>query len=191
PMLHSGDEVGHSKMGNNNTYCQDNELSWINWDLDRDRRRLLDFTRFIIKLRNDNPVLRRRSFFRGRTLRDPHIRDVRWFRPDGEDMRDEDCVNPHTRCFGMLLAGDAIEEIDERGNHIEGDTLLVIFNAYFESISFTLPQFRLEGQWQLVLDTRHARGKCRCAPMNPGDSFDVDGRSLSLFRFDCYDQETD
>jgi isoamylase len=191
PMLHSGDEVGHSKRGNNNTYCQDNELSWINWDLDRDRKRLLDFTRFLIHLRHEHPVLRRSSFFRGRGMRDSNIRDVRWLKPEGKDMKEEDWNNPHAKCFGMLLAGDAIEEVDERGNRIEGETLLVLMNTHHEAIAFTLPRFRIEGEWALVLDTRSSTGKRRFPSMSPGDSYEIEARSISLFRFDRFESDGD
>ncbi|MGC8490784.1 MAG: glycogen debranching protein GlgX [Syntrophobacteraceae bacterium] len=191
PMLHSGDELGHSKRGNNNTYCQDNELSWIDWDLDRNRQKLLEFTRLLIRLRKENPVLMRRTFFRGRAMRDPNIRDVRWFRPDGGDMKEEDWSNPYARCLGMLLAGDAIDEVDERGNHIVGDTLLILMNAHYEPMSFKMPLFRLEGKWELVLDTKIATGKKRCKPMSRGDSFETEARSMALFRFKTFEPDAD
>jgi len=191
PMLHSGDEVGHSKQGNNNTYCQDNELSWIDWDLDRNKQKLLDFTRLVINLRNEHPVLRRRNFFRGRGMRDPSIRDVRWLRPDGKDMSKKDWNKAHAKCFGMLLAGDAINEVDERGAQIEGSTLLVVFNAHHEPISFIIPPFRLEGQWELVLDTRNASGKRRCQPISSGVPYHTEARSMALFRFDRFEPDVD
>lgn len=190
PMLHSGDEVGHSKYGNNNTYCQDNELSWIDWNLDRKRQKFLEFTTLVIRLRKEHPVLRRRSFFRGRAMRDPIIRDVRWFRPDSKDMREEDWENPHVKCFGVLLAGDAIDEVDDRGNHIEGDTLLVLMNSHCEAIPFIMPRFRLEGQWDLVLDTSSSSGK-RGQTISHDVSFDLQARSMALFRFDRFEVEAD
>ncbi len=191
PMLHAGDEVAHSKLGNNNTYCQDNDISWINWELDRSRQKLLEFTRFLIQLRRQHPVLMRRTFYRGRAMREPKIRDVRWFRPDGRDMKEKDWNNPHARCLGMLLGGDAIDEVDERGNHIEGDTLLILINAHYEVLSFTMPIFRFEGEWELVMDTRSATGKRRRIRISPSVTFDIEARSMALFRFDRFEPEVD
>jgi glycogen operon protein len=191
PMLHSGDEIGHTKHGNNNTYCQDNELSWLDWNLDRERRKLLEFTRLVIRLQHEHPVLRRRNFFRGRATRDPHIRDVRWFRHDGKDMKEDDWNNPHTKCLGMLLAGDAMDEVDERGNPIEGATLLVAMNAHYEPVAFNLPLFRLEGEWSLILDTRAPRGKRHYQPTRPGEPFELEARSMALFRFDQFEEDVD
>ncbi len=191
PMLLAGDETGHSKRGNNNTYCQDNELSWIDWDLDRGRKKLLEFTRFLIQLRRNHPVLMRRNFFRGRAMRDPNIRDVRWFRPDGTDMGEEDWNNPLAKCFGMLLAGDAIDEVDERGNHIEGETLLVWMNAHYEHFSLTMPNSSFDGQWELVLDTRNATGKRKNIRIEPGARFDILDRSMVIFRFAGLEPDVD
>ena len=191
PMLLAGDETGHTKQGNNNTYCQDNQLSWLDWKLDRDRQRLLEFTRFIIQLRRNHPVLMRSTFFRGRAMRDSNIRDVRWLKPDGMDMGAEDWNNGQAKSFGMLLAGDAIEEVDERGNHIEGDTLLIWMNAHYERISLTMPKFRLGGEWELVMDTSRATGKRRNVRVDPGFRFDIEERSMVLFRFDSLEPEVD
>lgn len=116
-MLLHGDEINHTKQGNNNTYCQDNELSWLNWDLDDAAQNLLEFTRFVIQMRREHPVFRRRTFFRGRAMRDPNLKDVGWFRPDGKEMTPGDW-NFYAKSFGMLLVGDAIDELDERGNPV-------------------------------------------------------------------------
>ena len=117
-MLLAGDEIGRTQRGNNNAYCQDNEISWIDWKLDRPRRELREFTRQLIRLVRAHPALRRRHFFQGRRIRGSEVKDVAWFRPDGKEMTDEDWNNSENRCFGLRLAGDAIEEIDERGDPI-------------------------------------------------------------------------
>ena len=191
PMLLAGDEVGHSKNGNNNTYCQDNELSWIDWDLDRGKRNLLQFTRLLIRLRRNNPVLMRSTFFRGRAMRDPDIRDVRWCKPDGGDMREQDWNDAQVKAFGMLLSGDAIEEVDERGNHIEGETLLLWMNAHYERITVTMPEFRFDGEWEIVMETSRATGKRRGVRIAVGSQYDLEARSMALFRFDRFEPEVD
>lgn len=190
PMIHHGDEIGHTKKGNNNTYCQDNELSWLNWDLDRSRQRLLDFARFIIRLRREHPVLRRSTFFRGRAMRDPDLRDVLWFRPDGREMGSEDWNNPFSKSLGLLLAGDAIDELDERGNIIVDDTVLLLINAHYEPLPFTLPPFRFEGEWEfflghwdLMMDTRASTGRRSHSPLRTGEIYSLESRSMALFRF--------
>jgi glycogen operon protein len=189
PMLHSGDEIGHTKQGNNNTYCQDNPLSWLDWNLDREKQKLLSFTRMAILLRLQHPVLRRRNFFRGRVMRNSNMRDVRWFRPDCRDMKNDDWNSPHVKCLGMLLNGDAIDEVDDRGNAIEGDTLLLLINAHFEPISFILPAFRFEGQWNLVLDTRTLSGRRHCSGFRGLDHYDLESRCLALFMFQKAEQD--
>lgn len=188
PMILGGDETSQTRDGNNNTYCQDNEISWLNWDLNADQKSLLDFTRFLIQLRKKHPVFRRQNFFRGRSMRDPNLEDVGWFRPDGKEMTDWNL--PYARCLGIVLAGDAIDEVDSRGNPIVDDTMLVLFNAHWDPISFTMPPFRFEGQWGLfegswenILDTRTGTTKPRTGPLRPREVYDLDARSVAVFRF--------
>lgn len=184
PMLHHGDEIHHTKRGNNNTYCQDNELSWLNWNLDSTAKKLLEFTRLVIRLRREHPVFRRRTFFRGRAMRDPRLKDVGWFRPDGKEMVQEDWNNFYTKCIGMLLVGDAIEELDERGNPIVDDTMLLLMNAHYERLSFILPPIHLKtGKWELMMDTRYSTGKSQCPPLPPGVPYELEARSISLFQY--------
>jgi len=140
PMLQAGDEIGRTQYGNNNAYCQDNELSWLDWELDSSQQELLDFTRFVIRLFHRHPVLRRRKFFRGRQLRGSEVKDLAWFRPDGQETTDQDWNNGYARVLGVRLAGDAIAEVDEQGNAIVDDTLLLLLNAHHEPLSFTLPE---------------------------------------------------
>jgi isoamylase len=183
PMLLSGDELGRTQKGNNNAYCQDNELSWIDWKLDRPRRELLDFTRFIIRLLRAHPVLRRRNFFQGRHIRGSEVKDLAWFRPDGKEMSDDDWGNSETRSFALRLAGDAIEELDGRGSRIVDDTLLILVNAHHEAISFTLPAHRRKLQWQLVFDTYDpSPDDKKPQRMRGGELYEINPRSLVLLR---------
>jgi len=183
PMLLAGDEFGRTQGGNNNAYCQDNEISWLDWKLDRPRRELLEFTRFLIRLRQEHPVLRRRHFFQGRRIRGSEVKDLAWFRADSKEMSDEDWNNPETRGFGLRLAGDAIEELDDRGNRIVDDTLLILLNAYHEAIPFTLPAHRPKVRWQVVFDTYEPRiDPKRHRLMRGGEVYDLRDRSLAVLR---------
>jgi len=182
PMLVAGDEIGRTQKGNNNAYCQDNETSWINWDLDQPRQQLLDFTRFLTKLFRQHPALRRRKFFYGRKIRDDEIKDLSWFRPDGKEMTDQDWRNPETRCLGERLAGDAMEENDEHGCRVVDDTLLILLNAHYESVPFVLPAHRPEQRWELVLDTQDSSGRREPPPVLEDDSYVVAPRSLVMLR---------
>ncbi len=182
PMLLAGDEIVRSQRGNNNAYCQDNDISWVDWQLDRPRRELLEFTRLLIRLRHEHPVLRRRKFFQGRRIRGSEVKDLAWFRPDGKEMTDDDWENWHARGLGLRLAGDAIEEVDTRGNRIVDDTLLILLNAYHEPLLFVLPAHRTSVRWELVLDTRGPSGRRRHRLLRGGEPYELEARSLSLFR---------
>jgi isoamylase len=190
PMLLAGDEIGRTQSGNNNAYCQDNEISWLDWKLDRPRRELLDFTRMLIAFRRDHPVLRRRHFFQGRRIRGSEVKDLAWFRPDGKEMSDEDWSNSESRCFGLRLAGDAIEELDDRGNRVVDDTLLILLNAHHEAVAFTLPAHRRKVRWQVVFDTFEPsldRKKPRL--VRGGEVYDLKDRSLAVLRLPSFGEE--
>ncbi|MGH9353748.1 MAG: glycogen debranching protein GlgX, partial [Terriglobia bacterium] len=182
PMLFAGDEISHTKQGNNNTYCQDNELSWLDWELDQPRRELQDFTRFVIKLFREHPALRRRRFFYGRKIRGSEVKDLTWLRPDGQEMSEEDWSNSETHCFGLRLAGNAMDETDQRGNPVTDDTLLIILNSHHEPLDFTLPADQPGQQWELLLDTREATGKRQHPPLQASEAYQVEGRSLAMLR---------
>lgn len=191
PMIFAGDETSQTKDGNNNTYCQDNEKNWLHWNLDRQQRNLLDFTRYVIRIRKEHPVFRRQSFFRGRAMRDPNLEDVAWYRPDGKKMEPEDWELPYIRSLGMVLAGDVIGERNGRGKRIVDDTMLVLFNAHWDPLEFIMPPFKFEGQWrlfegtwELLLDTRTKTGRRRFAPLRPAEVYEMESRSLAVFRFE-------
>ena len=181
-MLLAGDEIGRTQQGNNNAYCQDNEISWVDWNLDRSRLDLLDFTRRLIRLVHRHPVFRRRHFFQGRKIRGSEVKDLTWVRPDGKEMTDEDWNNPFARSIGLRLAGDAIDELDGRGNRIVDDTFLILLSAHHEPVSFILPTQRSKMRWDLVLDTREATGRRRYRLVRGGEPYQLEARSLALFR---------
>ncbi|HSF34423.1 MAG TPA: glycogen debranching protein GlgX [Candidatus Tectomicrobia bacterium] len=190
PMLLAGDEIGRTQQGNNNAYCQDNETSWVDWQLDRQRRDLLAFTRLLIDCRQNHPVLQRPKFFQGRSLRGSEVKDLTWFRPDGKEMTDEDWGNAFARCLGLRLAGDAIDEVDDRGNRITDDTLLILLNAHHEPIPFVLPAHRARIRWELVFDTRDPTGRRRQRPLRGGEAYELESRSLVLLRLRGEQEDT-
>ncbi len=181
PMICGGDEIGRTQRGNNNAYCQDNELSWLDWNLSRRDRDLLTFTRRCIELRQRHPVLRRRQFFYGRRIHGSEVKDVSWFRPDGREMTPEDWQNGLTRSLGLRLAGDAIDEVDAQGHRIVDDTFLMLLNAYYDRLPFTLPAHQRGLRWHVVLDTRSPDGRRRHRPLRPGETYELEGRSLAVF----------
>jgi glycogen operon protein len=191
PMLQAGDELGRSQSGNNNAYCQDNEISWLDWELGAAQRELLDFTRFVIRLFHHHPVLRRRKFFQGRKLRGSGVKDLAWFRPDGQEMTDQDWSTGYARVLGVRLVGDAIAEVDERGNAIVDDTLLLLLNAHHEAFSFILPEGGDHGRWVLVLDTRTAQPPAQPMRFHAGNAYEMEARSLALFRIPRVTAEND
>lgn len=153
PMIRSGDELSQTKGGNNNTYCQDNPLTWLDWELDESKEKFLDFVCRIIQLRLTEPVLQRRRFFHGRPIRGSDILDVSWFDPSGAEMSDEAWTSGWVRCIGVRLAGDLIGDVDEVGEEITGSTLLILLNAHDEEILFTLPERKPNHHWELLFDT--------------------------------------
>ena len=180
PMLLAGDGIGHTQHGNNNTYCQDNELSWLNWDITPEKQEFLDFVKAAIRLWKGQPVLQRRYFFQGRSIRGSDIRDISWLAPDGKEMTDEAWNALDVKCLGMRLAGDLIGEEDERGRPIIGDTLLVLLNAYWEAIPFTLPVHKEGQQWELVFDT--ALPTVAPAPLPEDEPYNLRDRSVVVLR---------
>jgi len=180
PMLLAGDELGHTQKGNNNTYCQDNELSWLDWTMTPEKLAFLEFVRTAVRLWKAQPVLQRRHFFQGRSIRGSGVCDISWIGPDGNDMTDAAWTAAFVKCLGMRLAGDLIGEADERGREIVGDTLLVLLNAHWEPIPFALPVHRANQRWELVIDTsRHLTAP---EPWSEGKPYNLTDRSLAVFR---------
>ena len=180
PMLSGGDEIGRTQRGNNNAYCQDNELSWTSWDVTPAQRDLLDFTSRLIRIRHEQPALRRRRFFRGRAVRGADVKDIAWLDPNGSEMTDESWNAGFVRCLGVRLEGNAIDEVDERGRPILGDTLLVLLNAHHDRIDFTLPDEDPQDRWERLVDTTD--GAASPDRFAGGDVYALTGRSVALFR---------
>jgi isoamylase len=152
PMLLYGDERGRSQRGNNNAYCQDNELTWLDWSLDEEARGLLAFVQRLARLREEHPVLRRRRFFHGRRVHGLDVRDIVWLKPDGGEMGERDWFAHYVRSLGMLLNGQVMHEWSELGELVFDDPLLVLLNAYWEPLPFVLPRLG-QASWRLLVDT--------------------------------------
>ncbi len=157
-MITAGDELGRSQQGNNNAYCQDNEISWLDWEFDDAGRDLLEFTKELVRIFKASPILRRRGFFDGRPFTLGGTKDITWVRSDGEEMEDEDWLDPDRRAIGMLLSGRATDETDQRGRVSYGDTVLLLLNGGTRSRLWTLPPIEWPGPWEQLLNTAHAPG---------------------------------
>jgi glycogen operon protein len=155
PMLCAGDELGKTQGGNNNAYCQDNEMSWLDWNVNPREEALLAFTRRMIQIRQSQPALQRRRFFLGKQIWDSSLKDLAWFRPDGQEMTPDDWQG-HFKSLSFLLGGDTIATPDERGERIVGDSLLVLLNAHDESVHYTLPETEWGEEWEMLVDTAGA-----------------------------------
>jgi isoamylase len=152
PMMLGGDEVNRTKKGNNNTYCQDNELNWIDWDLDEDAQDLLAVTRRLVALRRDHPVFRRRKFFQGRPIHGSELADIGWFGPDGNEMDQDQWLSGQVVALGVFLNGEEISEPGPRGERIVDDSFLLLLNGP-DPVEFGLPSGKWASSFELVLDT--------------------------------------
>jgi glycogen operon protein len=153
PMLLAGDEIGNSQSGNNNAYCQDNPIGWIDWTLDEERAALLEFARRLVALRRSHPTFRRRDFFQGRPLHGGSSKDIAWLKPDGAEMTEQEWNQDFARCLGVFLAGETLGESDERSQPVTDRNFVVLFNAHHDDIEFTLPPCQEPCQWLQVVDT--------------------------------------
>jgi len=183
PMLLAGDEFGRSQRGNNNAYCQDNEINWVNWqDIPPEEQEFLDFVRRLINLRREHPVLRRPLFVHGNQIsKATGLRDIDWISPGGGTLSDHHWQEPKARCFGMLLAGDAGEYYTPDGYPETDDTLLVIFNAGPTSLPFRMPAIRGSLRWRCLLDTAQPQLAAGERTVDSGDDFQVDAWSVTVF----------
>jgi isoamylase len=186
PMLLGGDEIGRTQRGNNNAYCQDNEISWFDWEAADEP--LLAFTAELIALRRKHPVFRRRRWFLGRPIHGAGVKDIGWFKPDGGEMSEADWREGFAKALGVFLNGRAIQTLDSRGEPVQDASFFVAFNAFEQPLGFRLPDGAGWGRqwrrWTVVLDTErgeaHADGGGQ--EVASGDEVQVGGRSLRVFR---------
>jgi glycogen operon protein len=171
PMVLYGDELGRTQGGNNNAYCQDNEIAWVDWDLDEGETDLVDFTSALTRFRKRHPVFRRRRFFQGKPIRKAdELRDLAWFTPLGEEMKEQNWDDAFGKSIAMFLNGDAIADRDVRGIRIVDDSFLLAFNAHHEDIEFTLPNSDYGTSWTVVVDTSTG-----AVEQPGGDMFEAEG----------------
>jgi isoamylase len=183
PMIAHGDECGRTQQGNNNVYCQDNELSWVDWDAALANRELTEFTCRLIELRLDHPIFRRQRFFQGRPIRGSNIEDIAWLRPDARLMSDEDWNTGYARSVAVFLNGQGIPDRDALGARVVDDSFLLLINAWHEPITFTLPDPVYAPGWRTVLDTADPQPPAPTQPgLAPGEEVEVAERSLRVLR---------
>ncbi len=180
PMLLAGDEFIHTQHGNNNAYNQDSPISWLNWEHTAEQRSQLDFVKLLIELRRDQPVFRRRRFFRGQPIHGESVKDIYWLKPDGSEMSDADWTVGEARCIGMGLLGDQISETDERGQRIVGDSFLTLINTQDEPEPFRIGSRRRRVKWTCVFDTAIEANAGRV--FADGAEYPLQGRSMAVLR---------
>lgn len=180
-MILSGDELSHSQNGNNNAYCQDNELTWLDWTWQPEKRQFYEFMRKLVKIRKEHPVLHRRRFFHGRDIRGTGIKDIYWLSPSGRQMEDDDWQAENIRCLGVCFTGD-VDELTEQGERLVDDNLLLLLNASDDTVTFRLPPLAAELPWlELMLDTSHPVDAPICLDL--ATPYQLQARSLALFRW--------
>ena len=180
PMLVAGDEFGRTQRGNNNAYCQDNDISWVDWALSEEQQALLRLTKRLLRLRREHPALHRANFFQGRAIYGSGMEDLLWFRHDGCRMTVEDWQNADTKSLAMFLAGREIDDVDEEGRPIVDENLLIVLNASHVDLSFTLPKLdAVTEPWDLLVDTANDDASER---QPSGGKSLVVSRSMKLFR---------
>ncbi|MDQ2925287.1 MAG: glycogen debranching protein GlgX [Acidobacteriota bacterium] len=179
PMLGAGDEIARSQQGNNNCYCQDDELTWHDWNLDAPRKRLLEFTSRLIALRKDHPNLHRRKFFQDRKIRGSVVRDVAWFGADGNELSDEQWNTEWNRSFAVMLNGKTMDVMDEDGAMVIDDSFLMLMNASDQGVEYTLPPAPDKTPWRQVMDTESLDDPF--CEVEVGEKVIVGGRAVRLF----------
>ncbi|HEX5405749.1 MAG TPA: glycogen debranching protein GlgX [Pseudonocardiaceae bacterium] len=185
PMLLHGDEIGRTQSGNNNAYCQDSELSWVDWSLAGENEPLIDFVASLTAFRKEHPVFRRRRFFAGKPIgRGEELGDIAWFTPAGEEMKEQNWDDGFGKAIAVFLNGEAITDLDQRGEPVVDDSFLMAFNAHYENIEFTLPGNGYGAEWTVVVDT--ATGEVVAEPgkdtVMAGGALTVTARSLVVLR---------
>ena len=182
PLLLAGDEIGRTQQGNNNVYCQDNELNWVNWELEDWQKEQLAFVQRLAALRHRYGILRRGRFFTGEEVPELHVKDVTWINASGAEMQGDDWGDGNMKCFGMLIDGRArVSGIRRRGSDV---TMLIVLNAFNDVVRFTLPECTGGKGWDLMLDTNDPKlGTDEAEPQRfaIGDGYDATGISLLLF----------
>jgi glycogen operon protein len=182
PMISHGDEFGRTQRGNNNVYCQDSDISWMDWSLAEKNADLLSFTRKVVQLRKEHPVFRRRRFFEGEPIRTgDQVRDIAWLTPAGNEMTPEDWGSGLDKCVAVFLNGDAIPAPNERGERVIDDSFLLCFNAHSKAVDFVAPDNGYAEEWTAALDTSDPTGAVELV-IKAGEKHSLQARSLLVLR---------
>ncbi|MBE9181786.1 glycogen debranching protein GlgX [Oculatella sp. LEGE 06141] len=182
PMLLSGDEFGRTQGGNNNPYCQDNEISWLDWDLQDENESLLDFARQLIYFRRQHPIFRKRKWFQGRAIHGSGVTDIGWFNPDGGQMTQEQWSDGFAKAIGIFLNGEEIATPGPRGERVIDDSFMMFFNAHYETVEFLLPEGLRDRQWAVTIDTSKLRIIERSVRYKEDKPIPVQGRSVFVLK---------
>jgi glycogen operon protein len=182
PMITAGDEYGRSQRGNNNAYCQDNELNWLSWERTPDQESFQTFITRLLALRRAHPIFRRRKFFSGRKIPRVKVKDIIWVDADGTEMTDSDWNSPYIHCLGVVLVGHSSDVRNARGEPMEDNTFMLLFNAFHDPVRFVLAG-KQDVRWELMIDTRHEAGFLDSPePHAAGEEMALEGRSVCLLR---------
>ncbi|RYF89549.1 MAG: hypothetical protein EOO00_09865 [Chitinophagaceae bacterium] len=176
PMIYCGDEIGNSQCGNNNTYCQDSDISWVKWD--SADKELHAFVKKLIAFRKTHPSFTRKRWFRGKPIRNTGIEDIAWFAPDGSRMDEENWNNGWAKSLGVFLNGSGLRCLDEFGEKMTDDNFYVVFNAHEEPVNFTIPAMKSGSEWRLVLNTADTADESHV--FVPLEDINVAGRSIMV-----------
>ncbi|MFI5323602.1 MAG: glycogen debranching protein GlgX [Thermodesulfobacteriota bacterium] len=182
PMLLAGDEIGRTQKGNNNAYCQDNEISWIDWNLDKPKTELLEFTRSMIDFRKNHPILNQGKFFQGKIVKENGFKDITWFRADGIEMENGDWQVGSLHSLGLIKAGDNLRRIKKKKNPEYKNTLMILLNGGSEEIEFTIPANGVSGLWDIVIDTSSPETGRSARRIRSGDKYRMLDRSLAVLK---------
>jgi isoamylase len=182
PMLLGGDEIGRSQRGNNNAYCQDNEISWFDWSLRDENLALLGFTRRLMDFRSRHPVFRRRKWFQGRGLFGSGVSDIGWFNPDGKEMTGDQWNDGMAKCMCVFLNGEEVPDPGPRGERITDDSFLIFFNAFHEPLEFTIPDGDYGSAWAAEIDTNDPSLKEGSLTYKAGEVISIEARSVLVLR---------
>lgn len=182
PMLSGGMEISRTQNGNNNAYCQDNEISWLDWNLTECKQAFLEFTSNLIKFRLDHPNFHRRKFFQDRSIRHPEDADVLWLRPDGKQMADEEWDQGWQRCLGVFLNGRTLGDVNLSAQPVTDDDFLLLLNCYYEPVDFSIPELESDRKWEFVIDTQNTAFEQSGKSVRAGESITLLERSLVLLR---------
>jgi glycogen operon protein len=179
-MLLAGDEIGRTQQGNNNSYCQDNQISWINWEAAD--QELLEFTKMLIHLRREHAAFSRKSWFKGEPVKDNGIEDIAWFLPDGSQMTEDHWDQGFAKSIAVYLNGQGLHAVDPEGQEIVDDNFYIIFNADNEPADYRLPSSQYSKNWEVILDTETYIQQTGKQKYNAGDVVKIAGRSVILLQ---------